>query len=220
MSNIQLSVSSLLRQQRKQAIDTPTRLEPQQKQMELSREKEMEELKREKEMEELKREIKRLRSENQSLRSENDSLRSESTKAEMVNAPPSGALVATNETLASNYLSQQFTSIVKSALEFDIRSLTTITSKELELVCGILHCERRRNALSFMQAWSEDQITKVHFECLLGASHSTTGSLWRMSNGDLKCFSHENSDCVWITKKDGQWWVGSCSTEPSALVRV
>ncbi|KAG8669443.1 hypothetical protein FPOAC1_008838 [Fusarium poae] len=152
MSDTQLSISSLLQQQRHQALDILTRLESQQKQLELSREKDMEDL---------KQECQRLRSENQKLHSQIDSSRPASANPTAPGAPLSGAsVIQTGTAFGSLYC--EFEQVAKHALEFDINGTTT---REIGVLCQVLHTESCRNNLKrFMQA--QTCVTTTHHHCL------------------------------------------------------
>ncbi|RGP66783.1 hypothetical protein FSPOR_6378 [Fusarium sporotrichioides] len=152
VSDTQFSISSLLRQQRQQALDTLNSLETQQKQLELSHEREMEDLKRENQ---------RLRSENQALHSQIESSRSESAKPTASSAPPLDTLDTNTEAL-SNSTTRQFEHIAKYALDFDIRDNTT---REI-----VLHDNpgRRTQDISLPQEnqyWRYDDLGLSKFNC-------------------------------------------------------
>ncbi|KAM0353102.1 hypothetical protein ACHAP4_008339 [Fusarium culmorum] len=197
MGDTQLSISTLLRQQRQQALDTLNRIEPQQKQMELSREKEMEDLKRENQ---------RLYSENQALQHQIDCSRSESAKVTTAVAPQSAVPTAMTQT-ASNLMSREFEQIAKYALEFDI---TGVTTSEIGVLCQVLHTKPCRDNLKrFMQA--QVYVATTHPQCLRKIGNGSMGASLLARPAEVKCpwCQRFRFNCVWIVRKMGQWIVGS-----------
>ncbi|KAL3594459.1 hypothetical protein FPOAC2_08772 [Fusarium poae] len=197
MSDTQLSISSLLQQQRHQALDILTRLESQQKQLELSREKDMEDL---------KQECQRLRSENQKLHSQIDSSRPASANPTAPGAPLSGAsVIQTGTAFGSLYC--EFEQVAKHALEFDINGTTT---REIGVLCQVLHTESCRNNLKrFMQA--QTCVTTTHHHCLrkVGSGNMAASLLAKPTNTTCPWCQYYRVDCVWIVRKMGTWFIGS-----------
>ncbi|XEV06144.1 hypothetical protein FSHL1_011431 [Fusarium sambucinum] len=194
----ELSISSLLQQQRQQALDTLTRLEPQQKQLELSREREMEDL---------KREYQRLCSENQELHSRIDSSRPESAKPTASGGAPLSGTSIIKAGTAFGILSCEFEQVAKHALEFDINGITT---REIGVLCQVLHAESCRNNLKrFMQA--QACVTTTHHHCLRKVGNgSMAASLLAMpTNTTCPWCQYYRVDCVWIVRKMGKWFIGS-----------
>ncbi|KAH6966126.1 hypothetical protein EDB82DRAFT_514777 [Fusarium venenatum] len=192
-SDAELSISSLLQQ----ALDTLIRLEPQQKQLELAREREREDL---------KRECQRLRSENQELQSQIDSSRPENTKPTAPGAPLSGTPIVKAGT-AFGFLSCEFEQVAKNALEFDINGITT---REIGVLCQVLHAESCRNNLKrFMQA--QACVTTTHHHCLRKVGNgSMAASLLAMpTNTTCPWCQYYRVDCVWIVRKMEKWFIGS-----------
>ncbi|GKT99126.1 hypothetical protein FLAG1_01185 [Fusarium langsethiae] len=196
VSDTQFSISSLLRQQRQQALDTLNSLEPQQKQLELSHEREMEDLKRENQ---------RLRSENQALHSQIESSRSESVKPTASSAPPLDTLDTNTEAL-SNSTTRQFEHIAKYALDLDI---TDNTTKEIGALCQVLYDQSCwDNLKSFMTAQADGP--KI-YHCLRRISIGDTMTSVSASSTAVRCHWCQNMglDCVWIFRKMGKWVIGS-----------
>ncbi|KAJ4024528.1 hypothetical protein NW752_003097 [Fusarium irregulare] len=153
----------------------------------------------------LEKQIEGLRCEIEHLKSENEKLR---TKPSLENGASTRSS-ARKDSLGWLAAELSYVSSVASTLGLSLQKPTN--HRELPILCGMI-CDKDQLAglKSFMGAFADSPSQNACFFCLREAGLGLMVPMLAFGENGLRCQVHDNDDaCVWISKREGRWVIGT-----------
>ena len=153
----------------------------------------------------LEEQIKGLRCVIEDLKSENEKLRTKPSSENGASLSFSGR----KDSLGWLAAELNYVSGVASTLGLSLEKPTD--HRELSVLCGLI-CDKHQLAglKSFMGVFADSPSQSACFFCLRQAGLGVISPMLAFGENGLHCQVHDNDDaCVWISKREGRWVIGT-----------